>query len=77
MFDYECYHDEVHNPNLVIAERICKDCLEQEDRCDKCGVVVFHNNYDFGDWLFDQPNFVDIADNLRGYDGCFVLQYIN
>ena len=76
-FDYECYQDEVHIPNLVIAEKICKDCLDSDDRCDKCGVVVFHNNLDFCDWLFAQQNFVAIAHNLKGYDGCFMLQYIN
>jgi hypothetical protein len=76
-FDYECYQDKVHIPNLVIAEKMCLDCIENgDDRCDTCGIFKFDSNKEFGDWLFSNPHFVAIAHNLRGYDGCFVLQYI-
>lgn len=76
-FDYECYQDQVHIPNLVIAEKMCSECLETDDRCASCGIFKFDNNDDFGDWLFSLEKYVAIAHNLRGYDGCFILQYIN
>lgn len=78
LFDYEAYPDadNKHVVNLVIAEKICVDCIDLSTRCDKCCIVKFHDNDSFCKWLFEQDNCIALAHNLKGYDGCFILQYI-
>ena len=79
-FDYEAYQDDDegnHVPNLVIAKKICKGCLDKEKTCkSKCETRIFYNNNDFCDWIFEQEHYIAIAHNLKGYDGCFIQQYI-
>lgn len=61
----------------TIAEKICKSCVDNDFRCSEvCQTLTFSKNLDFCRWLFDQKHFIGIAHNLKGYDGCFLLQYI-
>ena len=77
-FDYEAYanKDGIHVPNLIIAQVICKKCVDFEERCERCVKKVFYNNDEFCSWLFKQKHFIAIAHNLKGYDGAFIIQYI-
>jgi hypothetical protein len=78
-FDYECYQlDGKHIPNLIIAEQVCKNCINNNDCKIDCGIKKFYNNIDFCLWLFDEShkNFTAIAHNMKSYDGIFILKYI-
>ena len=78
IFVYEAYNDSIqHVPNLVIAQKVCSGCLNEPlDDCENCVTRKFYDNKAFGDWLFKQKHHIAIAHNLKGYDGCFILQYI-
>ena len=78
-FDYECYVGDrnEHVPNLVYAELICNSCIDfPNPSCAVCKKVHFFDNESFCEWLFQQKDSIAIAHNMKGYDGCFVLQYI-
>ena len=81
-YDYETYQNEdlVHEANLVIAERLCIACVNEEPCLsqDLCKVYQFENNTDFCLWLFskDNENFTACAHNFQGFDGIFVVKYI-
>ena len=77
-FDYEAYQDEngEHVPNLIIAKRICKDCLEHDTLCHDCQQLhIFHNNNEFCAWLLSNDHYTALAHNLKGYDGTFIANY--
>jgi hypothetical protein len=69
-----------HMPNLIIASRLCVDCIDNNNICEKvlCKTFVFNNNKEFGDWLFNTKNkvFIAIAHNMKSYDGFFLMDYI-
>jgi hypothetical protein len=77
-FDYEAtVLDGVHIPNLVIAKKICSDCIDESQiSCKTCTKKIFYNNEDFCNWLFAQPYCIALAHNLKGYDGTFILNHI-
>jgi hypothetical protein len=75
-FDYEAMSvNGDHIPNLVVAQKICKNCLQNEICEEECGEFVFYNNDDFCKWLF-RHRAIAIAHNMKAYDGYFVLQNI-
>ena len=77
-FDYEAFQtNNVHVPNLIIAQKVCSDCINSTIRCNEnCQHVVFYTNKSFCSWLFNQNDFICIAHNLKGYDGIFIMQYL-
>ncbi|CAF1020766.1 unnamed protein product, partial [Brachionus calyciflorus] len=77
-FDYEAYTVKgVHVPNLVMAKKICVNCIDAENECEYCQQkYTFYDNDVFCHWLFKHKNFIAIAHNLKGYDGVFILKYI-
>ena len=78
-FDYETYLDESgkHIPNLIMAQTICSDCLDTNERCAEDKLKhVFYSNDEFCSWLFKQKYYIAIAHNLKGYDGAFIMQFI-
>lgn len=81
-FDFESYVEEKtskHVVNLAMAQMICKKCLDfkYEQRCDMCKKKhVFYNIEDYCEWAFNQPYTIQIAHNLKGYDGVFILNTI-
>jgi len=77
-FDYEAYVENgVHVPNLVMAKKVCIECLNENSNCQECEKkFVFYDNKSFCDWLFIQDNFIAIAHNLKGYDGIFIINHI-
>ena len=79
-FDYEAMNiNHRHEANLIIANKVCKFCLDDE-QCQekKCQNYIFKNNNDFCEWLFDKNNshFIAIAHNMKAYDGYFIMNYI-
>ena len=63
-------------PNLVIAKRICVQCLKLSSSCEACATTYkFYNNIDFCEWLFQQKHYTALAHNLKGYDGVFIANY--
>ena len=77
-FDYECYVDEEnkHIPMFAYAIKVCFDCMYKNSSCIKCQEKAFRSSDDFCEWIFQQENSIAVAHNLKGYDGCFILQYI-
>lgn len=78
-FDYETYQFEnKHYACLVIAERMCLDCLNKNSCHDECSLFQFDNNHSFCNWLFDKKNkdYTAIAHNMQGFDGLFLMKYI-
>ena len=84
-FDYESMNvDGVHIPNLIIADKICFQCIDVWDlyvsrniNCqNECGIQHFNNNDDFCYWLLKQKNYIGFAHNLKAYDGIFIMKYI-
>ena len=76
-FDYECIVGcSDHVPNLIIAEKVCNDCLHQDTCMAGCKIFSFHNNDEFCEWLLKQDNAIAIAHNLRAYDGVFIMKYL-
>jgi G:T-mismatch repair DNA endonuclease (very short patch repair protein) len=77
-FDYECYQkDSKHVPNYIVAKKICVSCLDSKNESCLCENKEFLNNNDFCEWLFDHDkNAVAICHNFKGYDSCFVMEWI-
>ena len=81
-FDYETYlnQEKKHIPNLVCAYKICKSCLEFGEPQINCSLncgskIEFIDNNSFCKWLLSNEKYTCMAHNLKGYDGCFLLQY--
>ena len=77
-FDFESREDEDRNQlvNLAIAKHICVNCLELDEieRCLDCKKIhKFSNIKDFLIWSVSKMNTVQIAHNLKGYDGVLIL----
>ncbi len=75
--------DGLHIPNLIIADKMCFDCIERwkvnevrESCVNNCGIFNFNNNNDFCYWLLEQKNYTGFAHNLKAYDGIFIMKYI-
>lgn len=70
--------DSKHVPNLVIANRMCLQCLNNEKCENTCGYHEFDSNDEFCEWLFDknQQHFTAIAHNMKNYDGFFIMNYL-
>ena len=80
-FDYEAYQCQVklkHIANLIIAEKVCIDCICKKPCNFDCQVHKFYTNNSFCKWLFgkENQNFTAIAHNFQGYDGVFLMEYI-
>ena len=77
-FDYECMVGEFHEPNLIIAEQICMDCINGNgSNClGTCGVRSFKKNNEFCRWLIDQENHIAMAHNMKAYDGHFIMNFL-
>jgi len=83
-FDFEAYEDEnTHNHivNLAMAMKVCKSCLNLKldliNRCEECRKkFTFNSLAEFCDWSLNQKYTIQIAHNLKGYDGVFILNYI-
>ena len=78
-FDFESYVNKniEHIVNLAMAQKICYKCidLEYSKRCVKCMTqYIFYNLEDYCNWCVQQKNTIQIAHNLKGYDGVFILQ---
>ena len=91
-FDFECTQEDelddggyLHVPNYCVAHRVCLNCIENEDihqDCDSCGKRehVFsgrNTQTDFCKWLLENKESTAIAHNMKGYDGHFILDYMN
>ena len=76
-FDFESMHvKNVHIPNLIIAKKICFQCIKKQKCIDNCAQFCFYDNNAFCTWLFKQVNFIALAHNMKAYDGYFLMQYI-
>jgi hypothetical protein len=78
-FDIETYTDEntTHHPNLIVAAKRCSTCLEKNNICTNCKeFFTFYSMDSFCEWIFKHENYICIAHNLKGFDGCFVLDWI-
>ena len=77
-FDFESREDEDKNQvvNLAIAKYICNACFNFDDlnRCEMCQKIYrFNNINDFRIWSSKLKNTIQIAHNLKGYDGVLLL----
>ena len=73
--------EEVHEVNLVVAHKVCSQCLHDETiACDVCQDRrrVFHSRDAFCQWLFrpEHRGFTVMAHNFKGYDSYFLLEYM-
>ena len=81
-FDFETYKlddNSDHIVNLAMAQKICVKCLDLEDekRCNACQFKhKFNNITDYCYWAFQQENTIQIAHNMKKYDGVFILNFI-
>ena len=77
-FDFEAYKGEKnHIVNLAMAQRVCKSCLRSKYRCAACNhIYKFGSIEKFCRWSLKQKNTIQIAHNLKGYDGIFIFNYI-
>jgi restriction endonuclease S subunit len=83
-YDYVSMNEDgLHIPNLIIADKMCFDCIdrwkvnEMRESCvNNCGFFNFNNNNDFCYWLLEQKKFTGFAHNLKAYDGIFIMKYI-
>ena len=74
-FDYEaCQIDGIHVPNLVIVEKVCFNCINNNQCIKDFQIFKFYDNDSFGSWLFSEENqpFTCIAHNFKVYDGIFI-----
>jgi hypothetical protein len=78
-FDYEALVENgIHVPNLIVAHKVCVDCLDKQELCNNnCEKICVDNNNTFCEWLFNQANYIAIAHNARGYDSIFINEWIN
>ena len=78
-FDYEAFVEKsVHVPNLIIAHKICINCIDKLDMCKiSCQKICVDNNDTFCKWLFAQEHFIALAHNAKGYDSVFINEWIN
>ena len=77
-FDYETYTDNngIHVPNLIIAKRVCVNCLDLDKLCQECDQIFkFFDNDSFCKWLISNNHYTALAHNLKGYDGTFIANY--
>ena len=79
-FDFESYlnEDNEHVVNLAMAQKVCKKCLDvpYEKRCKDCTTqYIFYSLQEYCDWCVNQKHTIQIAHNLKGYDGVFILKY--
>jgi hypothetical protein len=70
-FDYEAYqceHKLKHIANLIIAEKVCIECINQRPCNSDCTIHTFYTNDEFCKWLFTKTNegFTAIAHNFQG-----------
>ena len=77
-FDFEAYKGKSnHVVNLAMAQRVCRNCLESDNRCAVCQhVYKFDSIEKFCKWSLKQRNTIQITHNLKGYDGIFIFNYI-
>ena len=78
-FDFEAFESETtdHKVNLAMAQKVCTKCLSASQLCDNCQTkYVFYNIEDYCHWALQQTNTVQIAHNMKGYDGIFILNYL-
>jgi hypothetical protein len=78
-FDYEAFQENnVHVPNLIIAKKVCKNCIDKNEMCQvDCKTICVDNNNSFCTWLFQQKDCIAMAHNAKGYDSIFINQWIN
>ncbi len=78
-FDFEAYQYEgKHIANLIVADKLCRKCLNNESCTSNCGLYTFYNNTSFCEWLFTEEHkfYTAIAHNAQGYDGIFLMNHI-
>ena len=78
-FDFEAFESDTtdHKVNLAMAQKICPTCLDANELCNQCNIKhVFYNIEDYCKWALKQKNTIQIAHNMKGYDGIFILNYI-
>ena len=73
-FDFESYLNEEnkHVVNLAMAKKVCKECLDipYQNRCSMCTQqYIFYSLKEYCDWCVKQKHTIQIAHNLKGYDG--------
>ena len=73
--------EEVHEVNLVVAHKVCSQCLHDETiECSVCQDRrrVFRSRDEFCQWLFrpEHRGFTVMAHNFKGYDSYFLLEYL-
>ena len=78
-FDYEAMQvNGVHVPNLIIAYKVCKNCVDKDSMCkETCQKICVNNNETFCAWLFQQKDCIALAHNAKGYDSVFIHRWIN
>ena len=60
-----------------MAQRVCLECLKNDSRCDDCNTIIkFYSIEEFCIWSINQPYTIEIAHNLKGYDGIFIFNWI-
>jgi hypothetical protein len=65
-----------------MAKKICEKCVNiliEENRCNDCQKIhIFENIDEYCEWALNQTNTIQIAHNMQGYDGIFLLEnFIN
>ena len=78
-FDYEAFQENgFHVPNLIIAYKVCKNCIDKDEMCKvDCKKICVDNNNTFCTWLFQQKDCIALAHNAKGYDSIFINEWIN
>ncbi|KAJ8049072.1 hypothetical protein HOLleu_01639 [Holothuria leucospilota] len=74
-----------HVPNFCVVHRVCDACVMDNDiqnDCKTCGQRehIFKGEETLSSlcqFLLNNPNFIAVAHNMSGYDGQFILQYLN
>ena len=63
---------------MILASKICLDCINKQQCTEGCDFFTFYNNYSFCEWLFGahNANFTAIAHNAGKFDAIFLLKYI-
>ena len=75
---YECRETHNHIVNLAMARKVCKNCFDNEDKCNECQKpYVFYSIDEFCEWSLNQKNTIQIAHNFKGFDGIFIMRYIS